>query len=342
MPTMERFSTDSLDPRDRLNQLLEGLSRYGCGMPPISQPHQRTYRIDSANQGRLFAEIEYIVLNGLHFARIRGSACRFYRAPGGTVTSAPHRVIIAQRVGISRLQLDDEVVNLPAGSWLVADLSRMRQFTHESHFEHLLICAKGAPDVIPDTPRGLAQPVSRHGTSRVFYDVLLSFFDEIPHLDDDASRIAIKCMFALCRAALHESRASDRHELAARRLKRETIAQFVITHLADHKLSVDSIAHAFHCSTRTLQRIFSDAHDSEPLNRYIWRSRIERSAIALMTSTDRNGSITEIAQAHGFGSVAHFSRLFRKNFNMSPTEYRRRALPPPPQAFQMGIPADMR
>jgi AraC family transcriptional activator of tynA and feaB len=335
MSNFEMISTDRLDPRDRMNQIPRLLRFHGFGMQSLPEHENFTIRIDGPNQGRVFTQIDYTDVYGLHCARIKGSAYGLMLSRAATAKHVPRYGVIVQKIGISRFKLDSRVVELPAGAWLVVDLSRLEELVHELPFEHLILSTEkvlGDDDQLLDLTSGLLQPASARGAPQLFYDLTVSFFDQISCLNEDACQNIIKCLSQLCKAALAEDRQDHRDSSRARRVRREAIARFVNTHLGDHNLCVDSVARAFRCSTRTIQRIFSETEKAEPLNRYIWRSRLERSAIALITSKSLNRSITAIAEAHGFGSVAHFSRLFRQQFNMSPTDYSRRGQSAPIEA----------
>ncbi len=326
MSKFEMISTDCLHPRDRLNQLPRLLLAYGFGMHSLPEHEHACAQVESANQGRMFTQIEHAEFNDLHCVRIKGSAYRLLLSPAVTEKHAPHSALIAQKIGVSRFKLAGHRVELSAGAWIVVDFCRLEELVHDAPFEYLILRAKvalGDDQYLPDPWNGFFQPASRRGVSQLLYDLTVSFFDQISCLNEDAYQNTIKYLSELCKAALADDRQDDCGSSAARRVKREAVIRFVDAHLGEHNLYVDSVARAFRCSTRTIQRIFSETHEAESLTRYIWRRRLERSAIALMTSKNRNTSITEIAQSHGFGSVAHFSRLFRKQFNMSPTDYRR-------------------
>jgi AraC-like DNA-binding protein len=103
---------------------------------------------------------------------------------------------------------------------------------------------------------------------------------------------------------------------------RTRVTGYVDLHIHDPDLSVESIATSMRCSSRHLQTIFGD---SEPLGRYIWRTRLERCAEALLDPAKSAMSITQIAFSLGFSNASHFSRAFRERFGLSPTEYRSRS-----------------
>jgi len=96
------------------------------------------------------------------------------------------------------------------------------------------------------------------------------------------------------------------------------IKHFVQTHIADPALSVQSVAERFGCSTRHVHRVFS--RNDISLTDFIWNARLEQCAKALRAGG--RAGIAEIAFAHGFNNVSHFSRTFRKRFGCTPSEYR--------------------
>ena len=69
-------------------------------------------------------------------------------------------------------------------------------------------------------------------------------------------------------------------------------------------------------SVRQLYRLFEEQGDS--VCRYILRQRLSRSAADLGNPRLRGESITSIAFKWGFSDSAHFSRAFKKQFEVSP------------------------
>lgn len=101
------------------------------------------------------------------------------------------------------------------------------------------------------------------------------------------------------------------------------VRQFIEAQLGNPELSVEGIAADLGVSSRYLRSLF---HSSEKLSHYILRRRLEESASLLANPLYQSASITTIAFRCGFNSTAHFSRAFRKQYSLTPREYRRRHL----------------
>ncbi|WP_040184290.1 transcriptional regulator FeaR [Pseudomonas aeruginosa] len=95
--------------------------------------------------------------------------------------------------------------------------------------------------------------------------------------------------------------------------------------LQEPRLSPDMLAGRLRISVRQLYRLFEEQGDS--VCRYILRQRLSRSAADLGNPRLRGESITSIAFKWGFSDSAHFSRAFKKQFEVSPKDYRAGALP---------------
>ena len=54
----------------------------------------------------------------------------------------------------------------------------------------------------------------------------------------------------------------------------------------------------------------------------IWEKRLKLAAAWLLSSKSATVPISEIAYSVGFKSTAHFSRMFKREFGMSPRDYR--------------------
>jgi len=104
--------------------------------------------------------------------------------------------------------------------------------------------------------------------------------------------------------------------LAARR--------WIEENLHDPNLSIAGIAAAQHISVSYLQKLF--AADGHSVTGWIRERRCERCRRDLADPAQQSTAIAQIAERWGFTSAAHFSRLFKRSFGLSPRDYRTAAL----------------
>lgn len=91
--------------------------------------------------------------------------------------------------------------------------------------------------------------------------------------------------------------------------------------LGDPELGAGEIARAHFISVRRLQKIFHQ--HGTTVTRYILAERLERCRRALASPSRRDHSIGQIARQWGMCDLPNFSRRFRAEFGMSPSDYRR-------------------
>ena len=94
------------------------------------------------------------------------------------------------------------------------------------------------------------------------------------------------------------------------------------THIAD-PLSLGQLAHVAGVGPRQLVRLFGQELGQSPM--VFCRSLRLEKARALVTGAPL--SLTEVAQATGFATSAHFSRSFAETFGLPPSRMRRREVP---------------
>lgn len=104
--------------------------------------------------------------------------------------------------------------------------------------------------------------------------------------------------------------ASAHHELVYRRA-----LNYMDAHLDDCELTAANIAYGLNVSARTLSRVFA-RHGLAPMQE-LWRRRLKRSYMLL--SEGRVKMVTQAAYQCGFSDMSHFSRVFRKAFNVAPS-----------------------
>lgn len=108
-------------------------------------------------------------------------------------------------------------------------------------------------------------------------------------------------------------------EVVSDHIKRVNKAiRYIDMHL-DSELSLDVIAGIANFSPYHFHRIFKSVVN-EPLNSYITRKRIEKTAAALMRQNQV--SIPQVYTKYGFNSNSSFTRAFKKFYGVSPTAFR--------------------
>jgi AraC family transcriptional activator of tynA and feaB len=103
--------------------------------------------------------------------------------------------------------------------------------------------------------------------------------------------------------------------------RRQQAIRYIEAQLRDPDLTPCSVAKALGISARYLRMLFSG--EDESVSRYILRRRLEECAKQLASALWAGHTITDIAFACGFNSAAHFTRAFRDQYGMTPSEYRR-------------------
>lgn len=98
------------------------------------------------------------------------------------------------------------------------------------------------------------------------------------------------------------------------------IRSFVESNLHDPELSPCKVAEAMRMSTRYINQLLQSEGTS--LSRYIWQRRLDRVSRLLKDPANQGNHISTYAFAYGFNDMTHFSKAFRKQFDMSPSEYR--------------------
>lgn len=111
--------------------------------------------------------------------------------------------------------------------------------------------------------------------------------------------------------------AADAHFAAAE--------QYVRRSLRDPALSARRIADAIGLSERQLSRVFAERGTSVP--RFVARQRVELADRMLRMPSYAEQSVGTIGLRCGFSSAAQFSRVFREQAGLSPSEARRGAEP---------------
>ncbi|MGP0061738.1 MAG: helix-turn-helix domain-containing protein [Beijerinckiaceae bacterium] len=101
---------------------------------------------------------------------------------------------------------------------------------------------------------------------------------------------------------------------------RERVVAYVRCHLSDPGLAPDQVARACGISVSYLHRVFRGAGSG--LEAFIYTQRLEVCHALLASKQHAHRSIAELAYQVGFSHPSHFSRLFKRRYGMSASDFR--------------------
>ena len=99
------------------------------------------------------------------------------------------------------------------------------------------------------------------------------------------------------------------------------ICDYIIENLSDPNLSPDTIAAGTFISTRQLHKLFHA--EQVTVSQWVRDRRLEACRRQLADPGDTRLSVSDIAANWGIFDAAHFSRIFKQAYGLSPREYRR-------------------
>ncbi len=83
--------------------------------------------------------------------------------------------------------------------------------------------------------------------------------------------------------------------------------------------NIEEIADILQVSSRHLRRVFKEEYNVTPIE-YLQTSRL---LLAKKLLTDTNISILDVAMASGFGSLRRFNEVFKRQYNLAPSHFRK-------------------
>ena len=149
----------------------------------------------------------------------------------------------------------------------------------------------------------------KHSHSVVMGCVVNSLNDINKSLDDCRQQINAKNYKSL----------SDRQRADNYEILKDGVMQFLEEHYSNRALSQTMVADHFHLSIYSLSRMFKKQFGMS-FSEYVNGKRLEKSRELLLSTVL---SVKEIADEVGFTDANYFTRLFRQNFGISPTDFRK-------------------
>ncbi|MEM6630368.1 MAG: helix-turn-helix domain-containing protein [Bacteroidota bacterium] len=149
--------------------------------------------------------------------------------------------------------------------------------------------------------------------------VFLDEFETEDNIQEDMLRMLLKRLIILCTRLL-----KTQTSLPQLPDEREVIRQFRLLlelHFRE-KQSVSAYAELLNRSPKTLSNVFAKHGEDSPSKQIQERIALEAKRLLLFTEK----SVKEISYELTFEEVTHFSRFFKRNTHMSPSEFRKTQL----------------
>jgi AraC-like DNA-binding protein len=150
-------------------------------------------------------------------------------------------------------------------------------------------------------------------------NILTHVFENDGALNDAAARLLVDAALALAGTAIRSEEIMPvRQTLSERR--QQDLLRFIEVHLSNPHLSPVMAAKGCGISQRYLSTLMQRKGTS--FSELVWTQRLDRAKLLLASTELRTSSIAEIAFSLGFKSSAHFSRMFKRAFDINPRDFR--------------------
>lgn len=233
-------------------------------------------------------------------------------------------IVSLQLGGESIVSQDGRDARLQAGQFALYDSERPYRLQMSAGTQ--LLCLQFPRRELQSRLGALAPFVARpvacdRGVGGLFAGLAKSLPDRLNEIGPSDAGCAGDNVLDLVALALGNSRAaavdvSSPKAMALARLKR-----VIRQRLCDPDFNPAAAAARANMSVRHANRLL--AAEGTSVERLIFASRLDRCRAALADPAWDRRSISEIAFAHGFNDVSHFSRAFRAHFGCAARDFRR-------------------
>ncbi|MET0527598.1 MAG: helix-turn-helix domain-containing protein [Microvirga sp.] len=311
------FSTNDLHSRDSFKRWQETLFNQGARV--------EQKRLDD---GLFTATMEAAVIGSIAVSRVRLSALRIEAPPGMIRTAADEgRVMVTlQLAGAATADQDGRCsVQRPGDLVVISPRPTVLTMSEGSKCLSLQIPRERLENVLGSTQLYTALTVGSDLASVALVSVFFNELIRVQHelTPDSATRMA-SVGVDLIVASIADRMAKDVPRPIHGTVVVQRAKAFVEANLGDPNLDPPMLAAAVGVSLRRLQELFHER--GQHISDWIWERRLATAANRLTDFGYLHMPLGNLAYGCGFASQSHFSRRFKERYELSPRDYRHRAI----------------
>lgn len=285
--------------------------------------------VDSSNKTGFKGRLRSRQLADASLIELTATPQTIERAPGLiTQTDKPYFIVSMQLSGTGMMLQDGREAVLGPGDMAIFDTNRAYTRTYDTNFRSIVF---RLPQSFLDLPsESISQLTATRfagdsGPSSLVAPFLAGLANNMERLSGVTGLRFIRNTSDLIATMLHSElglRIATAPE-GNRTIILRDIDLFIEQHLSDPRLDPQSIAAAHFISLRNLHGLFHDRGVS--VSSWIRTRRLDLCQRDLLDPILSHVAVASIAAKHGLTDPAHFSRLFKRTYGVSPSDYRVRS-----------------
>lgn len=274
---------------------------------------------DADFNGRLRVE-SYgdVVLSEMH-----SQACRFIRNPEHIQKAKNDFILVTLRLDSkARKTLDAKTFNITSGDISIYHGTRPSRLHVNDNVDALIYQFP-----INNLYKFIKHPEDLHGSlisnkaqlGKLISNYMLTLAAEVGRIAPTAAPDIFDNFLQLLFLGLSSDKQNDMQAECVQLPLRTQIKDYITLNLANPLLSPEYIARNFRISLRYLYNLFEN--DDATLCQFIMNERLTFANKRLLQESPTR-SISEIAFDSGFNNISHFCKIFKKRYNITPSEFR--------------------